>query len=129
MHERRLIAIGAVLMMAGVGAGAFGAHGLKRLIEPDMLAVWQTAVLYQLVHALGMLLAALLAAHYSISLFRRAGAVMLAGIVIFSGSLYVLVLSDIRWLGAITPIGGVAFIIAWAMVAVAAWRLGGRAKK
>jgi uncharacterized membrane protein YgdD (TMEM256/DUF423 family) len=128
MLERCLIAIGAVLMMAGVGAGAFGAHGLKRLIEPDMLAVWQTAVLYQLVHALGMLLAALLAAHYSISLFRHAGAVMLAGIVIFSGSLYVLVLSDIKWLGAITPIGGVAFIIAWAMVAVAAWRLGGRAK-
>ena len=124
MHERTLIAIGAVLMMTGVGAGAFGAHGLKRLIEPDMLAVWQTAVLYQLVHGLGMLLTALLARHYSVSLFRRAAAAMLAGIVIFSGSLYVLALSGLKWLGAVTPVGGVAFILAWAMVAVAAWRLG-----
>lgn len=122
MDERKLAAAGAVLLMIGVGAGAFGAHGLKRFIQPDMLAVWQTAVLYQLVHGLGLLLTALLAAHYSTPLFKRAGAVMLAGVLIFSGSLYALVLSGAKWLGAITPLGGTAFIIAWAMVAVAAWR-------
>lgn len=124
MNEHKLIAIGAVLLMIGVGAGAFGAHGLKHLTAPDMLAVWQTAVLYQLVHGLGMLLTALLGAHYCAPLFRRAGVLMLAGVLIFSGSLYVLVLSGVKWLGAITPLGGLAFIVAWAMVAVAAWRLG-----
>jgi uncharacterized membrane protein YgdD (TMEM256/DUF423 family) len=87
-----------------------------------MLAIWHTAVLYQLVHGLGMLLLALLATQIGAPLLGMAGAVMLAGVLIFSGSLYVLVLTGTKWLGAITPVGGMAFIIAWAMVAWAAWR-------
>jgi uncharacterized membrane protein YgdD (TMEM256/DUF423 family) len=99
--------------MIGVAAGAFGAHGLKRIVDADMLAIWHTAVLYQL---------ALLATQIGAPLLGMAGAVMLAGVLIFSGSLYVLVLTGTKWLGAITPVGGMAFIIAWAMVAWAAWR-------
>ncbi|MFW7340042.1 DUF423 domain-containing protein [Pollutimonas sp. H1-120] len=124
MTDRQLVIAGALMLLIGVGAGAFGAHGLKRLISPDMLAVWQTAVLYQLVHGLGMLLIAILFARFSPSLLGLAGSVMLLGILIFSGSLYVLVLTDVKWLGAITPIGGAAFLAAWAMVAVAAYRAG-----
>jgi|TARA_R100000455_G_C6215182_1_gene81434 uncharacterized membrane protein YgdD (TMEM256/DUF423 family) len=110
------------MMLVGVGAGAFGAHGLKRVLSADMLAIWQTAVLYQLVHALGLLLIAALSARIGGSLPGWSGWVMFAGIVVFSGSLYVLALSGVKWLGAFTPIGGVAFIVAWALLAIAAWR-------
>lgn len=122
MPIRALVVTAAVILMIGVAAGAFGAHGLKRIVDTDMLAIWHTAVLYQLVHGLGMLLLALLAAQIGAPLLGAAGAVMLAGVLIFSGSLYVLVLTGTKWLGAITPIGGMAFIVAWAMVAWAAWR-------
>ncbi|MGB3289833.1 MAG: DUF423 domain-containing protein [Burkholderiaceae bacterium] len=124
MTERQLVIAGALMLLIGVGAGAFGAHGLKRLISPEMLGVWQTAVLYQLVHGLGLLIVALLCARYGVSLLGLAGGAMLLGILIFSGSLYALVLTDVRWLGAITPIGGAAFLVAWGMVAVAAYRAG-----
>jgi uncharacterized membrane protein YgdD (TMEM256/DUF423 family) len=122
MTDRQLVVLAALTLLVGVGAGAFGAHGLKRLISPEMLDVWQTAVLYQLVHGLGMLAIAALGARFGSVLLSNAGALMFAGVVIFSGSLYVLALSGTKWLGAITPIGGVAFIVAWAMVALAAYR-------
>lgn len=122
MTDRQLIVLAALNMMAAVGAGAFGAHGLKQMISADLLAVWQTGVLYHLVHALGLFIIALLAAHYGVRLFSTAGIIMFVGIVLFSGSLYILALTGIRWLGAVTPLGGVAFLIAWAMVAWAAWR-------
>jgi len=122
MPIRALVVVAALILMIGVAAGAFGAHGLKRIVDADMLAIWHTAVLYQLVHGLGMLLLALLATQIGAPLLGMAGAVMLAGVLIFSGSLYVLVLTGTKWLGAITPVGGMAFIIAWAMVAWAAWR-------
>lgn len=124
MTDRQLVIAGAIMLLIGVGAGAFGAHGLKRLISPDMLGVWQTAVLYQLVHGLGLLIVAALCARFSPSLLGLAGVVMLFGILVFSGSLYVLVLTDVKWLGAVTPIGGAAFLVAWGMVAVAAYRAG-----
>jgi uncharacterized membrane protein YgdD (TMEM256/DUF423 family) len=124
MTDRLLIMLGALNMLVAVAAGAFGAHGLKRTLTPDMLAVWQTAVTYQMAHALGMLAIAALGARMGGTLLSSAGAVMFAGIVIFSGSLYVLALTGTRWLGAITPIGGAAFLLAWAMVAWAAWRAG-----
>ena len=122
MTDRQLIIVAALTMLVGVGAGAFGAHGLKRMITPDMLSIWHTAVLYQLIHGLGMLLIAVLGARLGSPLLTLSGSVMFAGILIFSGSLYVLVLTGTRWLGAITPIGGAAFLIAWAMVAIAAYR-------
>jgi uncharacterized membrane protein YgdD (TMEM256/DUF423 family) len=122
MTDRQLVIAAALVLLVGVGAGAFGAHGLRRIISPDLLSVWQTAVLYQLVHGLGMLAIAALGARFGSSLLSNAGVLMFVGIVIFSGSLYVLALTGTRWLGAITPIGGLAFIAAWAMVALAAYR-------
>src|SRR5690606_20803085 len=122
MTDRQLIIVAALTLFVGVGAGAFGAHGLKRMITPDMLSVWQTAVLYQLVHGLGMLAIAALGSRLGTPLLSLSGSVMFAGILIFSGSLYALVLTGTKWLGAITPLGGLAFLIAWAMVAVATYR-------
>ena len=108
--------------MLGVGTGAFGAHGLKAHVTADMLAVWQTAVLYQLVHALGLLGTAALRPQLHPRLSTAAALFLLAGILIFSGSLYALVLSGIRGIGAITPIGGVCFMIGWLLLALAALR-------
>ncbi|MVW73266.1 MULTISPECIES: DUF423 domain-containing protein [unclassified Bordetella] len=121
MTDRHLIVLAALNMIAAVGAGAFGAHGLKQSLTSDMLAVWQTGVLYHLVHALGLFIIALLAARYGAGM-STAGLIMFAGIILFSGSLYLLAVTGIRWLGAITPIGGVAFLVAWAWVAWTAWR-------
>ena len=120
MTERQLVIVGALMMLIGVGAGAFGAHGLKRVLSADMLAIWQTAVLYQLIHALGLLLIAALSSRIAGPLPGWSGLLMLAGIILFSGSLYILALSGVKWLGAITPLGGVAFIVAWALLMFAA---------
>ncbi len=122
MSERLLIVVAALNMAIAVGAGAFGAHGLKRILDPDMLSIWHTAVTYQVMHALGMLLLALMLGRSGISLFAIAGWTMFAGIVLFSGSLYWLALSGTRVLGMITPLGGVLFIVSWLLVAWAAMR-------
>lgn len=123
MTDRQLSALAALCMLVGVAAGAFGAHGLKGRIDADMLAVWQTGVQYHLIHALGLFAVAWLRArHPRARLLQAAGWLMFAGIVLFSGSLYVLALTGIRWLGAVTPLGGATFLLAWAMTAWAAWR-------
>jgi uncharacterized membrane protein YgdD (TMEM256/DUF423 family) len=122
MTERHFIIIAALNMIVAVGAGAFGAHGLKQVLSPELLAVWHTGVLYHLIHAIGLFIVALLAAKYGGGLFSAAGLLMFVGIILFSGSLYILALTGTRWLGAVTPLGGVAFILAWALVAWAAWR-------
>src|SRR3546814_4838414 len=85
MTDRQLIVVAAITLLIGVGAGAFGAHGLKRMISPDMLGVWQTAVLYQLVHGLGMLLIAVLSARFGSALLGLAGSVMFLGVLFFRG--------------------------------------------
>ncbi|MCK9512476.1 MAG: DUF423 domain-containing protein [Pigmentiphaga sp.] len=122
MTDRILVLLAAINMMLAVAAGAFGAHGLKTRVDADLIAVWNTGVLYHLVHGLGLLALALLLPRLGSSLIGLAGWLMLAGIVLFSGSLYTLVLTGTRVLGAITPLGGVAFIAAWAVVAWAACR-------
>ncbi len=122
MTDRLLILLAALNMMIAVGAGAFGAHGLKSTLSADMLAVWHTAVTYQVMHALGIFVIALLMPRLAHPLLPAAGVLMLVGIVFFSGSLYILALSGVRILGAITPIGGAAFIAAWAMLAWAAYK-------
>ncbi|HWZ49573.1 MAG TPA: DUF423 domain-containing protein [Herbaspirillum sp.] len=124
MNERQLILAGAINMFIAVAAGAFGAHGLKQILSAEMLAIWQTAVTYQMAHALGLLAVALLLPRLQSGLAAWAGRSMLTGIVIFSGSLYVLALTGIRMLGAITPLGGVAFLLAWGLLATAAYRKG-----
>jgi uncharacterized membrane protein YgdD (TMEM256/DUF423 family) len=123
MTDRQLTVLAALNMIIAVSAGAFGAHGLKRLVTPELLAVWQTGVQYHLVHALGLFIVSWLCTRYpAAGLLPVAGLAMFIGIVLFSGSLYVLTLTGTHWLGAITPLGGVAFLLAWAMVAWSVWR-------
>lgn len=122
MSERLLVIVAGAAMLTGVAAGAFGAHGLRQILPPDMLAIWQTAVLYQIVHALGILAIALLMPRFGTGILGWAGGAMVIGIVMFSGSLYALALTGNRFLGAITPIGGAAFLLAWALVMWAAWK-------
>ena len=117
------IILGSLNAFIGVGLGAFGAHGLKSKVTPDMLTVWETAVLYHLIHALGLLLIGIFC--YLLpdtSLVRTSGWLLQAGIILFSGSLYALVLTGTKPLGIITPIGGVAFLSGWLLLALAAWR-------
>ncbi len=122
MQDRHLIAAGAINMFIAVAAGAFGAHALKQILNPEMLSIWHTAANYQMIHALGLIAIGLSMPRFDQVLLKRAGLSMLFGILIFSGSLYALALSGIRILGAITPLGGVAFLLAWAMLASAAIR-------
>ena len=120
---RTLLALGAIAGMLAVVLGAFGAHALRARLPADLLAVYQTAVQYHFWHALGVLAIGLTLLHVPGSgAIRMAGWFMLAGIVIFSGSLYLLAITGTRWLGAITPIGGFAFIAAWAVYGWGVWR-------
>lgn len=101
-----------------VALGAFAAHGLKNMLSADLLLTFQTGVQYHMYHALALFGIGLLTLQFpNQTLLRTAGYLFLLGIVLFSGSLYVLALSGIRWLGAITPLGGVAFLAAWALLA------------
>ena len=112
------LALGGAAALLAVALGAFGAHGLKSRLPADMLAVYQTGVQYHMYHTLALFGLGLLTLHFpSHTLLRFSGYLFLAGIVLFSGSLYVLALSGIRWLGAITPLGGVAFLTGWALLA------------
>jgi uncharacterized membrane protein YgdD (TMEM256/DUF423 family) len=111
--------LGALSALIGVGMGAFGAHGLKSIISPEMLAVYQTGVTYQMWHALGLIgIAAIHQQAPASKLLRWAGWLMFIGILLFSGSLYLLVLLNLNWLGMITPIGGVSFLTAWLLITV-----------
>jgi uncharacterized membrane protein YgdD (TMEM256/DUF423 family) len=115
--SRLFLVIGAIAAGLGVAAGAFGAHGLEGRVSPDRLDTFRTGVTYQMYHALALLVVGYLTAQTPSAALTGAGACFTAGIVIFSGSLYVLVLTDTGWLGAITPLGGVAFIAGWALFA------------
>ena len=108
---------GAFLALVAVMAGAFGAHGLRNLVSERGLEVFQTAVTYQMYHSIALVLLALLAAQgLSRKLLAWSAGVFLAGILLFSGSLYLLVLTDIRWIGPITPLGGLCFMVGWALL-------------
>ncbi|MBK8752556.1 MAG: DUF423 domain-containing protein [Candidatus Competibacteraceae bacterium] len=115
--------LGSVGMLLAVALGAFGAHALKKTLAPDLMAVYETAVNYHVYHALGLLAVGLLALHIPESaLLRWAGILLAVGVLLFSGSLYTLSLSGIRWMGAITPLGGIAFLIAWLLLVIAVVR-------
>lgn len=115
------IVIGAINAFLAVALGAFGAHGLEGKVPDRYLEIWKTAVQYQMFHAGGMFLVGLLLSHFpGSSLLQWSGWLMLAGIILFSGSLFVLAVTQISKLGAITPLGGLAFLAAWVLLIVAA---------
>ncbi len=119
---RRALVGGALLMAVATVVGAFGAHALKDRLTPDRYAVLQTAVLYQFIHALGLLLVGVLAAQRGGRGLRLAGELLLAGVLLFSGSLYLLLCGAPRFIGVLTPVGGLCLITGWCTAAVALWR-------
>lgn len=122
--NRPLVAAGAVFALLAVATGAFAAHGLKQVLDAYSLGLIETAARYQMYHALGLLLVAVIGAEADLSdrWLKFAGLAFVFGILVFSGSLYLLALSGARWLGAITPLGGIAFILGWAALIAAAFR-------
>lgn len=109
--------VGAVAAAIGVALGAFGAHGLKSRVGPDLLAVFETGVRYHMYHALALLAVGWAASRRRSPWCHAAGWLFSTGIVVFSGSLYAMTLTGARWLGAITPLGGLAFILGWLALA------------
>ncbi|WP_434704214.1 DUF423 domain-containing protein [Pseudomonas sp. Z1-12] len=120
---RSFLMLAAFFGFTGVALGAFAAHGLKNRLSADYLAIFHTGVTYQLVHTLALLGVALLATHIPGRIVIWAGVSFVVGILLFSGSLYLLTLTGISKLGIITPFGGVAFLIGWLCLGLAAWRL------
>ncbi len=115
--DRVFFLSGILFAFISVAAGAFGAHGLKGRLTPDMLAVFEVAVRYQMSHALALLAVAWAVTRWPGALTNASGMLFIAGILIFSGSLYVLSMTGVKWLGAITPIGGAAFLAGWICLA------------
>ena len=120
LMERRVFAVGSIVAGLGVALGAFGAHSLEASLSPKMLETFETGVRYQMYHGLGLLALAWAISKWPERRLEPAARLLLAGTVVFSGSLYVLVLAGARWFGAVTPFGGVMLITGWALVA---WRL------
>ena len=115
--------LGALFALLAVMAGAFGAHGLRGVIDERGLEVFQTAVTYQIYHSLALILVAILpVAGLSRRLLGIAAGFFVAGILLFSGSLYLLVLTDLRWMGPVTPVGGIGFMVGWILVLMAGFR-------
>jgi uncharacterized membrane protein YgdD (TMEM256/DUF423 family) len=115
---RHFVFLGAVNGFLAVAFGAFAAHGLKDLLSSGLLAVFQTGVEYQAMHALALLAVGILGAHSTeLKPLQMAGWAFATGILLFSGSLYLLALTDARWLGAVTPFGGTAFLLGWGALA------------
>jgi uncharacterized membrane protein YgdD (TMEM256/DUF423 family) len=120
--DRVFLALGALSALVAVAAGAFGAHALRNRLAPDTLSVFEVGARYQMYHALALLAVAWVVARWPSGVAVTAGWLFVAGTVIFSGSLYLLSLTGQRWLGAVTPLGGLAFILGWAALAWAALR-------
>lgn len=118
--DRLFVTLGAGSAFLAVAAGAFGAHALRTRLPADLLQVFETAARYQMYHALGLVAVAWVVGRWPGALPQWAGWLFVAGTILFSGSLYALALSGIRWLGAITPLGGVAFLAGWVCLALAA---------
>ena len=120
--DRLFATLGAVSALLAVAAGAFGAHALRRRLSADLLAAFETGARYQMYHALALLLVAWAATRWPGPPVRAAGWLFVAGTVIFSGSLYLLALTGARAFGAVTPVGGLAFLAGWLALTVGIWR-------
>jgi uncharacterized membrane protein YgdD (TMEM256/DUF423 family) len=123
-HSSRFAFLGALFAATAVAAGAFGAHALKSILDPPMLAVYETAARYQMYHALGLFVVAWLCREAKSPWAAKAGWLFCAGILFFSGSLYIVALAGIKWMGALTPVGGVSFIAGWIGIAWSVSRAG-----
>ena len=121
MSKAILMTASALLALA-VAIGAFGAHGLKSHISAEMMQVYKTGVEYHFYHALGLLFIGLLSISTPSGLLNWSAILLTIGIILFSGSLYILAVTEIKWLGAITPLGGVSFIVGWILLFVAVWK-------
>jgi len=120
--DRIFVIVGALSALTGVAAGAFGAHGLKGRLSAEMLAVFEVGVRYQMYHALALIAAAWMQSRWPSPLVTTGGWLFVIGTVLFSGSLYLMSISGTRWLGTITPLGGLSFLAGWVCLAWAAWR-------
>jgi len=120
--ERFFFALGSVSAFIAVALGAFAAHGLKSRLEPALLVAFETGVRYQMYHALALLAVAWACTRWPGTAVNTSGWLFVTGTVLFSGSLYALSLTGIRWLGAITPVGGIAFLAGWLCLAWTAWK-------
>ena len=120
-HSRTLLVCGAIAAGSGVAIGAWGAHGLRTVVAPDMLATFETAVRYQMYHSIATLIAGVViekSSSENVKWIVIAGWCFIIGILLFSGSLYLLVLLNQRWFGVITPVGGISFIAGWIALAI-----------
>lgn len=120
--DRLFATVGAASAFLAVAAGAFGAHALRTRLTPELLAAFETGARYHMYHALALLLVAWAAGRWPVPPVRAAGWLFVAGTVLFSGSLYLLALTGARWLGAVTPLGGLAFLAGWCALTVGIWR-------
>lgn len=121
--SRLFLILGSINAATAVTMGAFGAHSLKPKMPEDMISAFQTAVQYHFYHSLGLIIIGLLTIYFKPEKhFHIAGWIMFTGIILFSGSLYILSTTGTRWLGIITPIGGIAFIISWVVIAITVWK-------
>ena len=119
---QRFLALGSILAGLGVAAGAFGAHALKEILDAPMLQVFETATRYVMYHAFGLCIVSWAIDRYPEQRLEKSGWFFLIGILLFSGSLYMVSLAGIRWMGAVTPIGGLAFMTGWLLLAWGVWR-------
>jgi uncharacterized membrane protein YgdD (TMEM256/DUF423 family) len=122
MDARKTLAIAGALIALATVLGAFGAHALKSQLSPDKLAVYETAVRYHFLHALGLLAIGILLRSVDVRLLRWSATLVLVGIILFSGSLYLLTFGAPRLLGVVTPLGGLALIVGWGLFAATMWR-------
>lgn len=120
--SRHFLLVGVIFAAIAVAAGAFGAHFLKGVLDASMLAVFETAARYQMYHALGLCIVSWTIDRYPEARLTAVGWLFTIGILLFSGSLYAVSLSGVRWLGALTPVGGAAFITGWGLFAWALWK-------
>lgn len=119
---KTILMTASILLALAVALGAFGAHSLKSQLSTDMLQTFKTGVDYHFYHALGLLLIGILAVSFPSELVKWSAILLTAGIVLFSGSLYALAISGIKWLGAVTPVGGLSFIAGWVLLFLAVWK-------